>query len=115
MNTNSQLFIHNCKNLWEPFLECKEIILLIILELEYNLINQSKIVDGKIQVDKSVDNFLNLFRGQLDSLLDHLLSIVRFLDHQVEKGLSANKKLEKIVEIGQILKIQEALNKLQMM
>jgi hypothetical protein len=88
---------------------------LIILELEYNLINQSKIVDGKIQVDKSVDNFLNLFRGQLDSLLDHLLSIVRFLDHQVEKGLSANKKLEKIVEIGQILKIQEALNKLQMM
>ena len=88
---------------------------MIILELEYNLINQSKIVEGKIQVDKSVGNFLSLFKGQLDSLLDLLLSIVRFLDHQVEKGLSANKKLEKIVEIGQILKIQEALNKLQMM
>ncbi len=115
MNTNSQLFIHNYKNLLGLFLECKEIILLIILELEYSLISRFKIVEGRIQADKLVVNFLNLFRGQLDSLLDLLLSIVRFLDHQVDKELSVNKKLEKIVETGPILKIQEALNKLQMM
>ena len=115
MSINNQLSIPNYNNLWEPFLECKEIIQLIIFGLEYSLINQFKIVEGKTQADKLVDNFLNLYRGQLDSWWGLLQSIVRFQGHQVDKEWLANKKWEKIVEIEPILKIQEGLSKLQMM
>lgn len=67
MNTNNQLSTRNYKSLLELFLECKEITLLIILELEYSQINQFKIVEGRIQADRLVVRFLNLFRDLLDS------------------------------------------------
>lgn len=67
MNTNNQLSTRNYKSLLELFLECKEITLLIILELEYSQINQFKIVEGRIQADRLVVRFLNLFRDLLDN------------------------------------------------